>query len=153
MFDYLSSYLYSYNNKGGNVDKKNQENKSDSQNMVFIYQNIDNSYKEIVNSTVIDSEGSNFEVSSENKNLKDRIRELEKDNHICCEMAGTLFDNITELYIKAAKESPEIKAFLEEQKETQRIMSQLKTFSYISEKKALINKNFYKYFENSYCEN
>ncbi|MCF6184189.1 MAG: hypothetical protein L3J56_06115, partial [Bacteroidales bacterium] len=70
LFGYLGLYSYSYNDKKENINNKNRGNKSDTKNMYFIFQNVDNSYREINNSTVIDSKESNFEVSSENKNLK-----------------------------------------------------------------------------------
>jgi len=124
--------------------------------MLFVYQNFDNSVRKLNGSTLINSKGSDFSINSENiktYELEKKIKILEKENRIYCEINEILIDDITELFVKIAKQSPEIVDFMKKQKETKRIISKLETIFDISDKKVLHNQDFFKFFERNYLNN
>jgi len=141
----LGFYLQSDNIESGKQCTSSES--PEAQNMLVVIQNIDNSYKEIKKSTVIESDKSEFEVSSNSDPKKISVKEIEKNLHFCSEMNEAILDTVTELCIKIAKTSPEMQAFLREQKEIRRIMSQIDTVSNISGKKGFVNNMFFEYFK------
>ena len=82
--------------------------------------------------------------------LKERIKELQKNNVFYWDLTESLIDIITEIYVKLAEKSPEIKNFLHEQKETKRFIAIFNTIMRLADKKVLYNENFFEYFENPY---
>ena len=82
--------------------------------------------------------------------LKERIKELQKNNVFYWDLTESLIDIITEIYVKLAEKSPEIKNFLHEQKETKRFIATFNTIMRLADKKVLYNENFFEYFENPY---
>lgn len=140
------------------ISGKKQKDSDKINNCVPVQYNIyfgdqhynNNITKGVKNSKIIKSNDSNLNLNSNNQILSEKNDELKRNNYFCYEMTEALLDNITEIYVKIAEKSPEMKVFLEEQKETRRIMSQLNTLSKISDKKNLYNKKFFKYFDYPY---
>ena len=123
---------------------------SDSTNMFFVYQNIDNSVRKLNGSTLFDNKGSNFSINTE---LEDKITEFDKDKRYFYNINEYLIEDFTELLLDLAKDSPELIEIIKNKRRTQNIMSKLETLSHISDKKVLLNKDFFEYFDNPYANN
>ena len=123
---------------------------SNSSNMFFVYQNIDNSVRKLNGSTLFDNKGSNFSINTE---LEDKITEFDKDKRYFYNINEYLIEDFTELLLDLAKDSPELIEIIKNKRRTQNIMSKLETLSHISDKKVLLNKDFFEYFDNPYANN
>ena len=124
---------------------------SDKERIVFFLQNIDNSYTE-KNIYFDKVKGCNTIKNSKDSKIfaTNKNSELKKSNLICYEMSEAVFDNLANLAVKIAEEYPEMKDFLEEQKETQRLISHFYKMCEISDKKVIHNNKFIEYFS---CSN
>jgi len=123
----------------------------DNQRTIFFLQNIDNSYTE-KNIYFDKVKGCNTIKNSKYSEIfvSNKGSELKRDNLFCYEMSEAVFDNLANLAVKIAEEYPEMKEFLDEQKETHRLISQFYTLSELSDKKIKHNNKFVEYFK---CSN
>jgi transcriptional regulator with XRE-family HTH domain len=108
----------------------------------------------IENSSLVHASGkSEVNIHSNNKQdkksekLKAELKECKKNNVIYFDHTENLIDNITELCVKISEEFPEVKSYLQEQREIRRFISLIGTMEAISDKKIPGNKKFFEYFD------
>lgn len=120
--------------------------------MVFVFQNNDNSIRKLENSTLIDNNGSNLKMSTQN-NIEDKVKVLEKNKLLCSYFNGCLIEDLTDLILEIVDDCPELIETVKNKRKTKSIISKLDTLSHVSDKKILINQDFLKYFGDTWYEN
>lgn len=126
--------------------------------MSFFFEEQSGNYTgNIKNSTVISAQNGSInykaeseDLKTETENLKAKNEELRKNNLFYWDMTESLIDNISEVYVKIVENSPKMKEFLADQRETRRFIAQINTLTKFTEQKVQYNKKFFDYFENPY---
>ncbi len=134
---------------------------------VFFEEDNKRDFSNIKDSTVISADNSNIisngqgssiysgisGLESEIKNLEAKINELKHIAGFRGEMTANMIDHITELIVKIVEKDNELKPFIADQREMQRLIAQINTFMRLSDNKVFYSKKFFEYFENPYQHN
>jgi len=89
-------------------------------------------------------------LKKENEKLKTKLAEKERVNLFYWEFTESLYNNITDLFVKIVTNTPKMKDFMNKQEETKRIINRINTLEAFSEMKVIINRDFFKYFKSTF---